>query len=198
MSIRSDNVSFWEPRYAAGETPWDFGGVPMALARWVRTESSTGRVLIPGCGPGHEVRAFHDAGWDVTAIDYAPAAVEQAKAALGELGRKVLLADFFRDEFGRGFDVIYERTFLCSMPRDRWPDYVTRTAELLRGGARLIGHFFLGENDDPPPYPLTEQMQHTLFSPAFAQLQNEPAVDSLPMFSGQERWQIWQKKAVRA
>jgi SAM-dependent methyltransferase len=194
MRIRSDDVGFWQPRYVAGETPWDFGGVPMALARWLEAESPSGRVLIPGCGAGHEVRAFHRAGWDVTAIDYAPAAVERAKAALGEIGgRHVRLADFFGDELGREFSVIYERTFLCSMPRDRWPDYVARMGELLSENGRLIGHFFFGQNDDPPPYPLTEQMQQALFGPAFTRLHDEPAIDSLPMFAGRERWQIWQK-----
>lgn len=198
MSIRSDDVGFWEPRYAAGATPWDFGGVPMALAQWLRAGSSPGRVLIPGCGAGHEVRAFHEARWDVTAIDYAPAAVERAKAALGKLGSKVSIADFFHDDFGQGFDVVYERTFLCSMPRDRWPEYVARMAELLSHDGRLIGHFFFGENDDPPPYPVTEKMQQSLFSPALTRLHDEPAVDSLPMFGGCERWQIWQKKPANA
>ena len=70
--MRSDEVGFWQPRYAAGETPWDFGGVPIALKQWLQRESAPGRVLIPGCGAGHEVRAFDAAGWDVTAIDYTP------------------------------------------------------------------------------------------------------------------------------
>lgn len=64
MSTRSDEREFWQPRYLTGDTLWDFGGVPLALTQWLRTESRAGRVLIPGCGTGHEVRAFHDAGWD--------------------------------------------------------------------------------------------------------------------------------------
>lgn len=194
MGIRSDDLGFWQPRYVAGATPWDFGGVPVALSRWLSAQSAAGRVLIPGCGAGHEVRAFHDAGWDVTAIDYAPAAVERAKAAFSDVETKISLADFFHDDFGRDFDLIYERTFLCSMPRNRWPEYVARMAELLRDDGRLIGHFFFGESDDPPPYPLRgDETQQAFFAPAFTRLHDEAAVDSLPMFVGRERWQIWQK-----
>lgn len=138
MSTRSDEREFWQPRYLTGDTPWDFGGVPIALAQWLRSQPSAGRVLIPGCGTGHEVQAFHDAGWKVVAVDYAPAAVSRARMILGDLGGKVLLADFFTDGFGGEFDVIYERTFLCSMPRDRWPAYVNRIAELLAEGGRLV------------------------------------------------------------
>jgi SAM-dependent methyltransferase len=192
--MRSDQVGFWQPRYAAGETPWDFGGVPIALKEWLQRESAPGRVLIPGCGAGHEVRAFDGAGWDVTAVDYAPAAVARAKAALGGLADKVLLADFFSDEFGHDFDLIYERTFLCSMPPDRWPSYVRRIVELLGPRGRLIGHFFFGENEDPPPYPLNdERQQQALFEPALANQHYEAATDSLPMFVGRERWQVWHK-----
>ncbi|MDQ6625055.1 MAG: TPMT family class I SAM-dependent methyltransferase [Verrucomicrobiota bacterium] len=194
--MRSDQVDFWQPRYVSGETPWDLGGIPVALDRWLQHETRTGRVLIPGCGAGHEVRAFHEAGWDVKAIDYAPAAVERATAQLGDLAGKVSLADFFADDLGRDFDVIYERTFLCSMPRDRWQSYVARTAGLLRQDGRLLGHFFFGENDDPPPYPLTDELQRALFGSTFSKQHDEPAVDSLPMFDGRERWQIWQKNAA--
>ncbi len=58
-------------------------------------------MLIPGCGADYEVRAFHEAGDHVTAIDFSPAAVEQAKKQLGGLGERVILGDFFVHDFGR-------------------------------------------------------------------------------------------------
>ena len=70
-------------RYAAGTTPWDFGGVPSALKSFIERSSIRGRVLVPGCGSGYEVQAFHAAGYDVSAIDFSPAAVDQAKRVLG-------------------------------------------------------------------------------------------------------------------
>ena len=70
---------FWEKRFRESFTPWDAGGVPAALRQFLGTEPHGQRVLIPGCGSGYEVRAFHEAGFDVLAIDFAPAAVERAR-----------------------------------------------------------------------------------------------------------------------
>lgn len=52
-------------------------------------------VLIPGCGAGYGVQAFHTAGYHVTAIDFSPAAIDQAGKMLGPLADKVVLGDFF-------------------------------------------------------------------------------------------------------
>src|SRR5512144_587273 len=106
---------FWTTRYGAGKTPWDFGGVPAALKLFLARSSAPGRVLIPGCGSGYELQAFHDARYDVIGIDFSTAAVDHAKSVLGDLGERVILGDFFTHDFGeRRFDLIYERTFLCS------------------------------------------------------------------------------------
>ena len=79
----SNQPDFWTARYAAGKTPWDFGGVPSALISFLERSTAPGRVLIPGCGSGYEIQAFHAAGYDVSAIDFSPAAVDQAKRVLG-------------------------------------------------------------------------------------------------------------------
>src|SRR5207249_2681123 len=130
----STDREFWDSRYRDGKTPWDFRGVPAALQSYLKT-AQPGQVLIPGCGSGYEVRAFHERGWDVMAMDYAPAAVARAWEILDELAGKVVLADFFTHDFGgRKFDVMYERTFLCSLPPDMRPEYARRVTELLVNG----------------------------------------------------------------
>ena len=91
----SNQPNFWTARYAAGKTPWDFGGVPSALKSFLERSSVPGTVLIPGCGSGYEIQAFHAAGYDVSAIDFSPAAVDQAKRVLGSLAERVILGDFF-------------------------------------------------------------------------------------------------------
>jgi SAM-dependent methyltransferase len=186
----STHPDFWNGRYVAGKTPWDFGGVPAALKSFLAKSSASGRVLIPGCGSGYEVQAFHEAGYDVTAIDFSPAAVDQAKNVLGALAEKIILGDFFTHDFGQDyFDFIYERTFLCSMPPSRWPDYTNRMAALLSPGGKLIGLFLYGQQPSGPPYPLTDQQADQLFQRHFRLLRSELVTDSLPLFRGMERWQ---------
>ena len=187
---------FWTVRYAAGKTPWDFGGVPSALKLFLARSAAPGSVLVPGCGSGYEVQAFHDAGYDVTGIDFSPAAIEQAKNMIGVSGERIILGDLFTYDFGpRRFDLIYERTFLCSMPPPRWPNYVNRTADLLSPGGRLIGVFLYGQSSSSgPPFPLTNgEKAVQLFEKRFQLIRSDAVTDSLPLFRGMERWQEWQK-----
>ena len=194
-SADSTHPDFWTIRYATGRTPWDFGGVPAALKSFLASSSTPGRVLIPGCGSGYEVQAFHTAGYDVTGIDFSPAAVDQAKRVLGTLAERVILGDFFTHDFGpHCFDLIYERTFLCSMPPSRWPDYANRVADLLSAKGKLIGIFLYAEQSAPgPPYPLTEKQAEQLFASRFQPVRSELVTDSLPLFRGMEKWQEWLK-----
>lgn len=191
----SNQPEFWTVRYASGKTPWDFAGIPSVLKSFLQRSSVPGKTLIPGCGSGYKVQAFHAAGYDVTAIDFSPAAVEQANRVLGALAKRVTLGDFFTHDFGQSrFAFIYERTFLCSMTPSRWPDYVSRTADLLLPGGKLIGVFLYGNwSSSGPPFPLAESEAEQLFSKHFRLVRSEVVTDSLPVFRNMERWQEWLK-----
>jgi cyclopropane fatty-acyl-phospholipid synthase-like methyltransferase len=191
-SMDSTNVEFWDSRYAAGRMPWDCWGVPAKVRAFLATTQPAGTVLIPGCGSGYEVQAFIENGCDVCALDSSTTAVARARKLLGPLADRVVHADFFAHDFhGRQFDLVYERTFLCSLPPERWPDYAARITALLRPGGWLVGFFLYGEEDDPPPYPLTANAAAKLFGEHFRRIADEPVSDSLPLFAGRERWQVW-------
>lgn len=191
----STRPDFWNTRYAAGKTPWDLGGVPAALRAFLARAKPPGCVLIPGCGSGYEVQAFHNAGSKVTAIDFSSEARDRAGRVLGPLRACVIAGDFFTHDFsGQKFDLIYERTFLCSLPPARWPAYARRMAELLETGKLLAGIFLYGEEPEPPPYPLTEAQALQLLGDEFDLIRSEPVSDSLPLFEGMERWQEWRRR----
>ncbi len=194
MSDSAAQPEFWNTRYAAGRTPWDFGGVPAALGEFlVRHPGAGRRVLVPGCGSGYEVAALHAAGWEPTAIDFSPSAVARAHATLGPAhAARVVLGDFFAHDFAKApFDFIYERTFLCALPPRLRADYARRIAALLAPGGQLAGFFFFTETppDDGPPFGLAPGEPEQLFAADLALEVDAPASDSLPIFAGKERWQ---------
>src|SRR6266576_2134564 len=89
--LDSSRTQFWVKRWEAGKLPWDLGGIPQDLSAFLtRTNFAPARVLIPGCGTGYEVRAFHQAGYDVEAIDFSGPAVAHAREVLGPLGERVI------------------------------------------------------------------------------------------------------------
>lgn len=199
MSTPFTQPDFWNVRYASGCTPWDFGGVPSRLARHLQTQELAGqRILIPGCGSGHEIAAFARAGADVTAIDFSPVAVAKARARLPvELASAVIEGDFFTHPFGPArFDFIYERTFLCALDPKLWRPLTVRLAELLGAGGLVAGFYFYGDKEDGPPFGLEPAEAAALFEPHFHLVSDEPvpAAESLPLFADRERWQVRRKR----
>ncbi|RJF97680.1 methyltransferase domain-containing protein [Noviherbaspirillum saxi] len=186
---------FWSERFEKDFTPWDRAGVPEALRAFVAASPQPLNTLIPGCGSGYEVACLADAGWDVTAIDFSAAAVAAAHRALPQHASRILQADFFRYSPSRPLDLIYERAFLCALPRDRWPAIAQRWAELLRPGALLAGFFFFDEKPKGPPFGASAGELEALLSPHFERINDQAVSDSVEVFAGRERWQIWQRKA---
>ncbi len=187
-------AEFWEKRFLENFTPWDAGRVPTALEQFLRTEPRGQRALIPGCGSGYEVRAFAEAGFDVLAVDFAEAAIERAQRILGPLSDRVRLADFFESDFETPFDLVYERAFLCALPRRLWPRYAPRVSELLRPGGRLAGFFFFDDHERGPPFGLKLGELERLLSDRFERIADAEVDDSIPIFAGKERWQIWSRR----
>ena len=192
-STEGTEAEFWNSRYLSGQTPWDFGGVPADLKAYLAAHPKGGRVLIPGCGSGYEIAAFAAAGYDVTAIDLAPAAVEFARKRLTPAqAQQVVVGDFFTHDFGATpFDVIYERTFICSLWPERREAYRNRIATLLRHRGTLVGYFYYNTPDltAGPPFGFAWGTSDELFGRYFLLTKDKPVTDSLPLFAGRERWQ---------
>ena len=193
--VSSSGPEFFDIRYAAGKMPWDFGGVPKSLKVFLDRHHGPGHVLIPGCGSGYEIEAFSSSGWDVIGIDFSKVAVARARRLLGPLAGKVYEGDFFDYPLREGwFDVIYERTFLCTLLPDVWLRYAQRIANLLGPAGVLCGFFFLGPEDEPPPYPISQRRLDELLDSRFEKIEDNAVEDSLPLYAGKERWQIWRRK----
>lgn len=187
---------FWEHRFINQVTPWDAGGVPADFRRFVeQTMPQRPRTLIPGCGSAWEARALAEQGWPVTALDFSPAAISAARNILAQHADCLLLADFFQFDAADGFELIYERAFLCALPRSMWSDWAARLPGLLRPGGLLAGYFFFSDEPKGPPFGISPAALDALLSPAFERIEDRPVADSIPVFAGRERWQVWQRKA---
>ncbi len=188
----------WDALYRAGRKPWDPGGVPQQLEDWIARQSTRGRALVPGCGSAWEASRLADAGWDVLAVDFSPEAVAHARRILGRRSGVVQLADFFDLPAGDGYDLVYERAFLCALPpalRTAWRDKVET---LLAPGGRLAGFFFFGSaSPSAPPFPLASGELEGLLEPGFRRLEDVPTGGSAPVFAGRERWQAWARRGQR-
>src|SRR4029077_2750374 len=111
------------------------------------------------------------------------------------LAERIRLPGLFEVDPGpQAFDVVYERGFLCALPRKVWVRYAARMAELLGPGKRLAGLFFYGDNPRGPPFGTSPQELHGLLDPRFELVEDRVATESLAVFQGGERWQIWRRR----
>jgi hypothetical protein len=186
---------FWDLRYEARFVPWDAGKVPARLREFVEATPAPPRTLVPGCGSAWDVRYFAERGWSVLGLDFSAQAVAAARELLGPLGDRVRQGDVFAPIAGEPFDLVYERAFLCALPRRLWPDWSQRMASLVGPGAFLAGFFFFDEGQRGPPFPLHSQAElDALLGDRFVRVEDFEVRDSIPVFAGKERWQRWQRR----
>lgn len=186
---------FWSERFEQQYTPWDRGGVPAQLQRFVAQADRPYATLIPGCGTGYEVACLSEAGWDVTAIDFSAAAVEAAREALGKWAGRVVQADFFEFTPSHPVELIYERAFFCALPPRMREAIVARWAALLPEGGLLVGFFFFDDAPKGPPFGIPAAEFETMMAPFFERIVDDAVTDSLPVFTGKERWQVWRRRS---
>jgi SAM-dependent methyltransferase len=66
--------------YRLGMTPWDSAVIPPAVITTVTAMAGHGGKAVDlGCGTGRQARYLAAHGWQVTAVDYVPAAIEIAR-----------------------------------------------------------------------------------------------------------------------
>jgi len=151
----SFNMTDWEQLYQEGTTPWDKGAGSPPLVDYLATSHGWdgGRILVPGCGQGHDVRVIAAAcpEAEVVGLDLAPSAVDLAKSFPKTGQESYLLADWFAlDEAAEEdkFDVVWEHTCFCAIDQNRRDDHVAAAARSLRAGGELVGVFYLNPYDE--------------------------------------------------
>jgi hypothetical protein len=186
---------FWDLRYGASFAPWDAGKVPAQLRRFAAAPRAGASVLVPGCGSAWDVRCFADEGWEVLGIDFSHEAIAAALPILGPHARRVRQADFFAPIAEAPFDAVYERAFLCALPRRMWAPWAHRMGEVLKPGGMLAGFFYFDAGERGPPFALHAQQElDALLAAGFDRVEDAPVPDSIPVFLGRERWQAWRRR----
>lgn len=170
------NANEWEERYLSGDTHWDKGEPSPGLVDFLAAhpQLSPGSVMVPGCGTGHDVRAWARAGFDALGYDIAPSAIRLAQEKIQDPGLpvKFALGDFLTDPPPRQFDWLFEHTLFCAIKPDRREDYVRAALRWLKpGGQFLAVHYLIPEEDGPPFGTTRDEVLHR-FSPHFTLLED--------------------------
>lgn len=168
------DLDFWQARFEAGQTPWDRGGPNPQLSAWIDEGLLPvgARIVVPGCGSGHELVSLAAAGLNVVGLDYAPAAVDRSRARLADAGldAEVVQTDVLQWRPRLAVDLIYEQTCLCALHPDHWRDYADQCADWLKPGGQLLALFMQARRESSeqgqlagPPYHCDIHAMRALF-----------------------------------
>jgi SAM-dependent methyltransferase len=149
-------AEYWSKIYREEQPRWDLGGPTPALDAIVpRLKLLPMRVLIAGCGSGHDAAWFAEHGHIVTAVDFSGEAIARARKLYGHLPNlQFREADAFAlpPEMNGSFDLVFEHTCYCAISPDRRNDLIRTYRRLLTDQGHLLGIFFIIDKPDGPPF----------------------------------------------
>lgn len=188
----------WEARYQSGDTPWEKGEPAPGLVDFLaaHAELPRGRVAVPGCGTGHDVRAWARAGFEAWGIDVAPSAIQRSEQRTAEDGLRArfVLGDFLADPPPQTFDWLFEHTCFCAIPLERRDDYLRAALRWLKPEGQFLGVHYMLSPGEGPPFGVTQQALWDRFSPHF-ELKQGWVPRSYPNRTGLELMLWWKRKA---
>jgi SAM-dependent methyltransferase len=191
--------AFWEDLYGRGGDGWELGQPAPPLVEFVEaTPPPRGRVAVPGCGRGHDVRFLARHGYEAVGFDFSTTAVAAARA-LAE--REAVAASFEqRDIFSlaaehtNAFDGVWEYTCFCAIDPRRRAEYVHAIRGILKPGGWLLACFYpIRTGGAGPPFPVAKTEIRRLFSPPFRIERAAPPLRSPRQRQGQE-WMVLARK----
>jgi len=201
MESQLDEIKNWESRYQSGDTPWEKGYAAPPLMDFLVREILHGKVFVPGCGVGHDVRALSRKGAEVIGLDFAPSAIQRAQSFTA-VGRETYIeGDLFhlQGHYKNSFDWVFEHTCFCAIQVRQRPEYVRIIHGVLKDSGLLLAIFFMNpdlEGKEGPPFPATKDELNTLFAPCFELQKEWVPTTGYPGREGRELMRLLRKKST--
>ena len=187
----------WERRYQAGNTGWGRGEISPVLQEWlVKGILQPCKILVPGCGHGHEVIELARLGFSVTAIDIAASPVLSLRNHLADqrLTAEIIQTDLLDWQPATTFEAIYEQTCLCALEPPDWSAYEEKLQQWLKPEGTLCALFMQTNKQGGPPYHCGINQMKRLFSSGWkwpdgpgSKVQHPSGLEELAFIS---RWKI--------
>jgi len=156
-----EKADFWSEIYKSKENPgWNLNDAAEAFKDMLpRLKLPKSRILVLGCGEGHDAALFARAGHLVTAVDFSKEAISRGKEKYGDL-QNLSFYDYnifhIPTEWNHSFDVVMEHTCFCAIPPDQRGELVRLYRRMLHEEGQLLGVFFTMDKRSGPPFGATE------------------------------------------
>ncbi len=166
---RGDATGWFEPLYRESQNE----GVPISwldlapnpyLVEWLAAgrEKPRGQALVVGCGYGDDAEVLAAAGFEVTAFDIAPSAIERCRTRFPDSKVRYRVADVLEPpaDWSGGFDFVFEAYTVQVLFGPARADAARSIGSLVAPGGTLLVVARSRRQRDPVgemPWPLTRQ-----------------------------------------
>jgi len=197
-----NKAEFWTNIYHEEKNPgWNLGEPAEALKDMLpRLKLPKSRILVLGCGEGHDAALFAQAGHVVTAVDFSSEAIARAQKNYGEIpGLKFVEQDVFKLDasFQKAFDIVFEHTCYCAIDPSRRKELVKVWKSVLHEQGQLMGVFFTMYKKQGPPYGGSEWELRQRLKDSFQFVFWGRWQKSLPQRQGKELFIYAHKKSLK-
>lgn len=191
----------WDAHYQSGEYPWDHGKPCPGLERWLGTHSMTGKVLVLGCGRGHDAGLIAERCPDaeVIGLDISPTAIEIARELYSYPNIQFECADIFKlpAVHGNSADWVWEHTCFCAIPPGRRAEYARSLESVLNAGSgQFLAIFYMNPDMAPgsegPPFGSSQEELNSIFLPFLNEITSWIPSVAYPNRENRE-WMRWMK-----
>jgi len=143
---RGDPLGWFEALYAGGDVskiPWADQKVNPNFEEWLAKNGLQGqgkRALKVGCGLGDDAERLAELGFEVTAFDVSPTAIDWCRKRFPESKVRYLVHDLFNppQEWKRAFDFVLESYTLQVLPPDLWKRAIQCITGFVSPGGTLL------------------------------------------------------------
>ncbi|NJO27322.1 MAG: methyltransferase domain-containing protein [Richelia sp. SL_2_1] len=150
----------------SNQVPWANMTVNAYLKDWLNQNPQLEKnlnglkALVVGCGLGDDAEALAKQGFDVTAFDISPTAINWCISRFPNSSVNYVIADLFdlNQEWQQNFDFVFESRTIQSLPLTVRQQVMTAIAQLVaHNGTLLVITAIRDTPEEPsgPPYPLS-------------------------------------------
>ena len=206
----SSAATSWDERYRDGRDGWELGHAAPPLDAFLRADRRAprppARVLVPGCGRGHEAALLAALGFAVVGLDFSSEAIQRARQLHGADSPELrwLQADLFDQTALAAAGLtpgsvqgVVEHTCFCAIDPAQREAYLQTVVRLLAPAGWLLGLFWCHREPGGPPWGSDPDVLAQQLGAAGLQLELwEPARGSA---AGREHeWLgLWRRPALR-
>lgn len=166
---------FWDSMYREGKMPWDLKGPAPALEEFLNSPYAVpaGKVIVLGCGSGHDCIPFTSRNFQVTGVDFAAGAIKSTyekylQAGVAGTNGFLLQRDLFDiHEYDKYFDYVFEHNCFSSIAPHRRRTYAHTVKDLLKPNGKLLAIWWLLDRPGGPPFSVSKDELFSLFGEFF-------------------------------